>query len=1120
MKRLEFPGRWMMLVATLVLAVCGMVNAADTTPVIQPDAAVMKFDELGLYGVGYAYRGKPEVRFPVGWQGFFEENTGVCCQPAAKQNGKAAFLLHCPWRAGTGVTFQEFAVALPGGDQVKRIMLRGATAMRAAGTEKSNGITFHIYLDGKRVLDVHRRDTAWQDFSFDLTPSAGKTITIRFETDPGPKDDPSFGFSVWGDRELVLEGFATPEVKHPAPPAVELARLLSAQSGTVAPASAFAGQTAAKIEGDTATLSYAGADGQLGYRWQLPAGGGSPALGTMRLYARMAGDDVVELPLASDAAIVWTQSAAWVESHWEKADDANAVSGVCKYQVGEKTATLRMTGRILGKSLVLDVACDQPVIKQLTPGKWGPVLRRRTIPVPYCPFRVDLLPVQNLFASVILDWTCSNASSQNEDRASYEALTNGTRHPLRERVAYCAGWHLDEALPNIPNPPSPHIGTLADRLVLDLWGGTFAELAKRLQALADMGVDHAVVLVHDWQHLGYDNGYPGFLPAAERLGGDAAMNELAATAARLGYLFALHENYVDYYTNYDAFDANDIALDAQGKRQLAWFNPGTRLQSFAVKPTAIARLAATQSPVIHERFGTSACFLDVHSAVAPWFHVDQRAGEPGAGLFATVWEAHKALWQYERQTHQGPVFGEGNRHMYWSGLLDGAEAQFGQGWPDNEGMTAPLLVDFDLLKIHPLQLNHGMGYFERWWPIKGYGNLPPLVVLDQYRMQEAIFAHAGFLNVNMVRDGRPAWLEHHLLTPLTQRIAAAKPVRIDYLCDGRWLDATGAAKAGDFRRPRVKYDNELTLVANDSPDEWNIDGLTLPRFGWLAQGAGLKAYTAMRDGVVVDFAQTPDSVFVNARGANTWDFGDVKAVKPSVVDFTATGARSCRFSYHWQIATALKQDYTCFVHFEPALPPHDAPGEPVISFQDDHAPSSPTSQWQAGQALDDGPRELTIPADVPAGDYRWLIGLYRQDTGRIALEGTDAGGDRVLLGIVHVADGGKALGFDPARDTSDVRQALYQQHVNTKNVIIDFGPVRTNASVLIRREGRDWVLRGLPAQGDCTVELAAESFGTPTQITCVGGKSATITPAPTAPPPRFWVLPLNGAAQYRWAVSP
>jgi hypothetical protein len=199
--------------------------------------------------------------------------------------------------------------------------------------------------------------------------------------------------------------------------------------------------------------------------------------------------------------------------------------------------------------------------------------------------------------------------------------------------------------------------------------------------------------------------------------------------------------------------------------------------------------------------------------------------------------------------------------------------------------------------------------------------------------------------------------------------------------------------------------------------------------------------------------------------------------------------------------------------------PQTASDQPNIVFQDDHIPSPPTSQWQAGKVVDEGPRELTIGADVPKGDYRWLIGLYRNDSGRISLDGTSAGGDRILLGILHVGDDGKPLTFDPAPGDEDPARALYRQHLNTNSVVVDFGPVRTNGSVLIRREGPDWVLRAMPVGSNAMVTLATATFGAPAQITCVNGKAATETPTPLESSHGFWTLPLNGATQYHWPAG-
>ena len=179
-------------------------SAAGDPLLIVPDAPVLKLDDLGLYRVGIAYRGTADRNFPAGWSGPFDEQTGLACQPVGIQNGRQALLLHCPWRNGTGIAFQEFHVQLP---RARRVMLRGATALRAEGVGKSDGVTFRVKAGSRTLLEVHRTDASWQDFEFDLSEAAGTVLVLRFETDPGPKDNSSFDFGLWGERSLVLEGF-------------------------------------------------------------------------------------------------------------------------------------------------------------------------------------------------------------------------------------------------------------------------------------------------------------------------------------------------------------------------------------------------------------------------------------------------------------------------------------------------------------------------------------------------------------------------------------------------------------------------------------------------------------------------------------------------------------------------------------------------------------------------------------------------------------------------------------------------------------------------------------------------------------------------------------------------
>ena len=989
--------------------------------------------------------------------------------------------------------------------------------MRSANVTNSDGVTFRLYVNGTKLFDYHQTNDVWQQYEYDFTAQRGSTLTVRFEVDPGPNNNASFDYSLWGDRQLVLEGYTPSAITRPAPPPLTLSNLWSGQTAEVAPSSGFAGTSTSVLSNGVAYFRYAGPDGVLEYQWRPPQSANDGLFGTLTLGAQMAGDTAVTVPLGNSAALSWSQTATPLSSGWGQTNSGCTLWRT--FSCGSSTATVQMTGQLVGKTLALAVTCDSPKVTSFNAGAWGPVVRRRQVAVPYYTGAVYYLSQEGIFVNAMLDWTASAASSHNGTQATYDALTDGTRIALSERVLFTAAWHLAEVLPNPPNPPSPWRDFLADKIVLDIWGGKFTNIAANLQMLAGYGITNCVALIHDWQRSGYDNALPMHYPANAAYGGDPAMSNLVATGAVLGVRCALHENYVDYYPNYDFYDTNDIALDSAGQLELAWYNPGTHIQSFAEKPNAILRLAATQSPEIHRRYSTRADYLDVHSAVPPWFHVDHRAGEAGAGRFSRVWDIHRQLWAYERATHTGPVFGEGNNHWYWSGCLDGVEAQFGSGWPGNGGFTAPLAVDFDLLKIHPLQFNHGMGYYSRWWPAESYqsnwgGGLAPMIVLDRYRLQEVAFGHAGFLDSSVYATVPLAWLEHHLLSPVMARYATARPVEILYDSGGEWLDATAMAKLGPDatnNRVRIRYENGLVLTANGASNTWAVGSWLLPDFGWVAEGPGFTAGTALRNGVVSDFVDSGTSLFLNARAASDWNLSNYRRVHPSVGAFQQTGTRAFRVTYRWDVQDPLPKNYTCFVHFCT---------NGVIRAQQDHSVSPPTSQWQVGQIISDGPWNVTLPSSLPDGDYDWLIGLFDAagDGNRVHLQGVDDGTSRIRLGVLRLANSGTLLTFIAETNTPAVDPAAwYGQHLNNSNAVVDFGVARTDGSASLHREGNLWRLKIWPRGRNFTLEFSQDRFEQPAQVECIGGTASQVTPVAVG---SRWRLPLNGATEYRWTNSP
>jgi hypothetical protein len=82
-----------------------------------------------------------------------------------------------------------------------------------------------------------------------------------------------------------------------------------------------------------------------------------------------------------------------------------------------------------------------------------------------------------------------------------------------------------------------------------------------------------------------------------------------------------------------------------------------------------------------------------------------------------------------------------------------------------------------------------------------------------------------------------------------------------------------------------------------------------------------------------------------------------------------------RLVLYWQAHARPERDYTVFVHVL------DAAGELVA--QRDNMPvdnTFPTTRWPVGPSIDDV-HLVPLPPDMPAGEYRVMIGMYVWQTG-------------------------------------------------------------------------------------------------------------------------------------------
>jgi hypothetical protein len=104
---------------------------------------------------------------------------------------------------------------------------------------------------------------------------------------------------------------------------------------------------------------------------------------------------------------------------------------------------------------------------------------------------------------------------------------------------------------------------------------TFDERGQQYRQFRAQGIDRLNVVLTGWPHKGYDRQHPDELPPAPDAGGWEGMKRLEDTCHELGYLFSLHDQYRDYYTDAPSFN-RDFANHEQDAASISPSFPGSR----------------------------------------------------------------------------------------------------------------------------------------------------------------------------------------------------------------------------------------------------------------------------------------------------------------------------------------------------------------------------------------------------------------------------------------------------------------------------------------------------------------------------------------------------------------
>ncbi len=155
---------------------------------------------------------------------------------------------------------------------------------------------------------------------------------------------------------------------------------------------------------------------------------------------------------------------------------------------------------------------------------------------------------------------------------------------------------------------------------------TFEARAEQMQKIKAAGLEKLYIHTDGWGEQGYDNNHPYILPPCPQAGGWDGLKTLAGTCRRLGYIFALHDQYRDFYYSSPAYDREKAVTNIDGSHPYCSIWDGGE-HTFLCAAQAPAFVEKTYSELEAHGVDVQGAYLDVFSVVPgdECFHPDHPA---------------------------------------------------------------------------------------------------------------------------------------------------------------------------------------------------------------------------------------------------------------------------------------------------------------------------------------------------------------------------------------------------------------------------------------------------------------------------------------------------------------
>ncbi len=1009
---------------------------------VLPADGALQLERLA-WRVGMATHGQ-EPTFFGPCRGAWNRDTGGSFTVRQVDRGgvKPAIGMHEPWRKGWGTIWADADVKLPEARPIKLVLF---TAIRDHDPEReppSDGVDFRVYVrpEGGEFEEVFRRFTAakrWEKAEVDLTRFAGRRITLRLWQGPGPRNDTTCDQAWWGEPTL-LSGRAVERMGEEddfarrAEIAVKRARaaLRGRREGISWQLRSLAGRFGAAIVPGPAGLAdaaiaFCAGERSLVFRGinisvdDSPLGGWRSEVAIRRVEVKQGRGGVrFEYSLASRLGQFRARVRVWEEK------------GALRFEFSMPGVRRTVDGHPRFTAIYLGPASDS--VERLYAGfgnvmvPSGPVEVRRggfalSTRHAGADFRggLSLVQASTIFPDAFV-WI------PDEQRCSLICVHDTTLTLVpSERGAFAAARVYRDIA---GYRPTPAYRKIVGRMCLDRWGGTYADCARDLRRAAAYGLTHSVFLKHVWQRWGYDYRLPDIYPPNPQLGTFEEFMDMVRAAKSAGMLFAVHDNYIDFYPDATGFSYRHIIFNADGRPQRAWYNRGRDAQSYRWLPHAFMPWLERNLRLIKRGFAPTAYFIDVFTAIPPIDYYDQQ-GRYYPRTWSVKWWG-RAFDRVRQILGNAPTISEAG-HDGLIGHLDAGEADHYDAWRWTRNLKDAERVPWHDMVTHGSFVLLGGGLGSRYSngnPRHGYGT-------DDYLSITVLGGR------NPMCDGpcfRRTVLTYWMLHDVCDRLARAEILAHEFA-------------GGDIHRQHVVFSGGGEVWANRGKEAWVVEGFRLPQYGFLARAGECVAWIAERDGVPARFSKSPGAVFVDARAPYLEIVGEPK-VKTRVLGGRIEG-QTVTLRVEWEILQALPEGERIFVH---VCHPRSRQGEKIALFgRCDLAPENLQRPGRYTSRI-----VIQFPEDAWTGEWFVRYGLWnprlggRRTVPMGPVEGSRVRGGRI---VVEKRDGRSV----PVRY---IEPPAFpgEDEPNREKKVIDFGPVSTNGAFRLVHRGDLWRLVPLP----------------------------------------------------------